>query len=117
MGLSDAGKNIMLNAWGAVAVWLSLHDGDPGTTGVNEITGGSPAYARQQGAWDPASGGVITLAGAETFDVPAGADVTHFGAWSAVSGGTFYGGGATAPESFTGQGTYTLDDTTNFTQS
>ncbi|MFC5744835.1 phage tail fiber protein [Actinomadura rugatobispora] len=117
MGLSPAGKNVMLDAWGAVAVWLSLHDGDPGTTGANELAGGSPAYARQLGAWDPATGGVITLAGSETFDVPASSDVTHFGAWSVVSGGTFYGGGVVSlPESFNGQGIYILDDTTSFTQ-
>ena len=116
MGLSNAGKNTALDAVAAVGQWLSLHHADPGSTGTNELTGGSPAYARQQGVWDPASGGVLTLAGPEVFDVPASSNVTHYGVWSAVSGGTFYGGGAvSATETFTGQGTYTLDDTTNIT--
>jgi hypothetical protein len=116
VALTDAAKNLMLDELATVAVWFSLHDGDPGLTGANEITGGTPAYARQQGVWDSAAAGVLGLAGDETFDVPASADVTHFGVWSAVSAGTFYGGAElSAPESFTGQGTYTLDDTATIT--
>jgi hypothetical protein len=116
VALTDAAKNLMLDELATVAVWVSLHDGDPGLTGANEITGGSPSYARQQAVWDPAAAGVLSLAGPETFDVPASADVTHYGVWSAVSAGTFYGGATLSPpESFTGQGTYTLDDTANVT--
>lgn len=109
MPASDAAAAVMLDAVGAVAVWISLHSSDPGTTGANELAGGTPAYARQEGAWDPASGRVIALSGAETFDVPGPSSVAFFGTWDASSGGTFYVGGAlSAVENYTGQGTYVL---------
>jgi hypothetical protein len=46
-------KNLMLDALGAVALRLALHTGDPGAadTAANEVTGGSPAYARKAIAW------------------------------------------------------------------
>ena len=47
MPYSTLGKNAMLDALGALAVFVSLHDGDPGESGANEIAGGSPAYARK----------------------------------------------------------------------
>jgi len=46
MGYVAAAKNLMLDALGAVAVYVSLHTDDPGTIGSNEVSGGSPAYAR-----------------------------------------------------------------------
>lgn len=111
MGLSNNGKNVMLDALGAVAVWASLHTADPGTTGASEVTGGSPAYARKAITWNAASGGALDNNANPTFDVPAGVTVSHYGLWSAVSGGTFYGGNAlSASESFTGQGQYNMTD-------
>ena len=108
MALSTTGKNTALNAIASAATWFSLHTADPGTTGANEVTGGSPAYARQQGTWSPPSGGVLSMAAAETFDVPT-ATIAYYGVWSAASGGTFYGGGAlSASEVFAAQGTYQL---------
>jgi hypothetical protein len=101
----------MLDALAAVAVYVSLHTGSPGTNGANEVSGGSPAYARKAMTWNAASGGGLDNSNAPVFDVPAGTTVSHFGLWSASSGGTFYGGDAlSASESFTGQGTYTLND-------
>lgn len=114
MPLSNAGKEVMLNAFGAQAVYFSLHSTDPGTSGTGEIVGGSPAYARQLGAWAAASADQMSMAGAETFDIPGGGtSVGWFGAWDAVSGGTFLGGGAlSATEVFNSQGTYTLTNAT-----
>jgi len=63
---------------------LSLHTAFPGTTGTNEVTGGS--YARQAVTFGAASAGVRTLSAAATADVPAG-NVAWAGLWS--SGGTF----------------------------
>lgn len=41
--------------------YISLHTGDPGTTGANEATGGSPAYARKLTTWAAgASDGLVT---------------------------------------------------------
>lgn len=75
----------------ALGAYISLHTADPGTTGASEATGGSPAYARKQTTW---SGGASdgTVAGSQvTFDVPAGT-YTHFGVWTAATGGTYIGG-------------------------
>ena len=111
-GLSTNGKNVALNGIGAVGLYVSLHTADPGTTGASEVTGGSPAYARKAVTWAAASGGSMSLTAGVTFDVPA-ATVTHFGVWSAVSAGTYYGGGAlSASETFAAQGTYQLTNAT-----
>lgn len=84
--------------------FISLHTSDPGTTGTGEATGGSPAYSREETTW---SGGASdgSVPGSEvTFDAPA-ATYTHFGIWTAVSGGTFVGGGAlNAPATLGAQG-------------
>lgn len=92
MPLVTAGYNALLSGGlSNVAVWASLHTGDPGTTGVNEATGGSPAYARKAITWAAVSAGQITTATtAQLFDVPAGT-YYHIGLWSASTVGTFYG--------------------------
>lgn len=90
MPLTDAGRNASLDGLAAVAGFASLHSGDPSTTGANELTGGSPAYARKAITYAAASGGQRSNSAALTFDVPA-ATVTHVGLWSAVTAGTFYG--------------------------
>ena len=84
MGLSNNAKNDMLDALGAEALWVSLHDGDPSTTGANEISGGSPAYARKAIAWNSAASGSMddSTNGVE-LDVPAGTTVSYVGLWSA----------------------------------
>ena len=112
-GLSANGRNVGLNAIGAVGLYVSLHTADPGTSGTSEVTGGSPAYARKAVTWAAASGGSMALNAGVTFDVPAGTTVTHFGVWSASTSGTYYGGGAlSASESFGAQGTYNLTTAT-----
>jgi hypothetical protein len=79
-------KNLML---GALAVdFLSAHDGYPGLTGANEISGGAPAYARKAVTFGAAAGGVRTTSGAVTFDIGAGKTVRWVGAWQA---GNFVG--------------------------
>jgi hypothetical protein len=105
---SDLGKNAMLNALGAVAVFVSIHTDDPGTNGANEVTGGSPAYARKAMTWGAASGGVMAHSAAPTFDVPAGTTVKYVGMFSASTAGTFYGADDVTNEVYGAQGTYTL---------
>jgi len=47
-GFRDASVHAMLDLeLPAGSASLSLHSGDPGSTGANEISGGSPAYARK----------------------------------------------------------------------
>jgi hypothetical protein len=78
---------------------VGLHDGDPGAAGTdNEASGGSPAYARLDPAWDaagdegalgvtqPATAGIAW--GYVEFDVPAGA-WTYLSFWG--TGDVFLG--------------------------
>ncbi len=109
MGYTVAGKNYMLEAIGGVALYASLHSGDPGDTGANEISGGAPAYARKAITWGTASGGVKNHSNQPVFDVGSGVAVRYVGIWSAVSGGTFYASGQVTTRSFSAQGTYTLE--------
>lgn len=81
MSLTVAAKNTMLNA--LTIDTASLHTAFPGLTGANEVTGGSPAYARQAVTFGAAAGGTRALSAAVTFNVPA-TTVRWFGFW--VSG-------------------------------
>lgn len=62
----------------------SLHSAFPGVTGSNEITGGSPAYARKAISMGAASGGVRSLVSAVTFDLPA-STVRWVGFWNSTA--------------------------------
>ncbi len=113
MPYTNAGKNLMLDALRGVApgvsvAYASLHTASPGEAGANELTGGSPAYARKAVTFGAASGGAIAATNQPVFDVPGGTTVTHVGFWSAVSGGTFLGYADVTDETFASQGTYTL---------
>lgn len=94
------------------ALTASLHTADPGTTGASEVTGGSPAYARQTITWaDGSTDGVVT--GVATFDVPTGTTVTYVALWGASN--VFKDKALVADAVFTSQGMYQL--TLTFTQS
>jgi len=74
--LTTYAQNLM---WDALNIThASLHSGYPGTTGLNELSGGS--YARQSPSAPGASGGVRTL-GSRTYAVPA-STVRWEGYWS-----------------------------------
>jgi len=85
-------------------VYVSLHTGDPGDTGANEVSGGG--YARVavpvgDASWfAPVAVGNevqrITNVNAITFPVPTGANwgtVAFFGIWDAAVGGNYWEGG------------------------
>lgn len=90
-----ATKNSRLN--GVTYTQASLHDGFPGSTGANEITGGG--YARQNVTINAASGGQRALNAAVSFTVDA-ETIRWIGFWNA---GTYLecapNGGAT-PKNF-----------------
>lgn len=109
MALNDAAKNIGLDAIGDAILFMGLHNGDPSTTGANEIAGGSPAYARQPIDFNAAATGNLDSSLQPTFDVPA-TTVQYVSYWSAVTGGIFYGSKAVTNEVFAAQGQYTIDD-------
>ena len=105
-------KNAMLdNAFPSGSASLSLHSGDPGETGLNELSGGSPAYARKTVTLTAASAGTKTYStGVVTFDVAAGGTAAYVGVWIS---GTFKGS-FKLPSSvfYTAQGTYQLQPIT-----
>lgn len=79
---------------------ISLHTGDPGTTGASEASAGN--YARVEvnarsgssPAWDNPDSLALTHVGAITFPQGGGdAAVTHFGLYDASSSGNFIRGG------------------------
>jgi hypothetical protein len=79
--------------------FISLHDGDPGETGANEIVGGS--YGRQQTSFAAASGGAVSSDAAANYtDMPecksggANGQLSHVGVWDAETNGNFLWGGA-----------------------
>lgn len=111
-------KNASLNtlrntAHAAIAqTYASLHTADPSTTGTNEVTGGSPAYARKAINFNAASAGSMGSSNAPVFDVPASTTVAYVGFWDAATTGNFLGAAAVTSEVFASQGTYTVTSAT-----
>lgn len=103
-------RNAMLDALGALITKVALHTGDPGAANAadNEVTGGSPAYARQSIAWGAAAAGSMSdSTNGAVFNVPAGTTVTWISFWN--TGGTVrYLKKQVTSEAFGAQGTYTL---------
>lgn len=108
MRFSATAKNRMLDALdesggaGVGATHGSLHTAYS-SSGANEVTGGSPAYARKSATWAAASSGSKATSASMVFDVPASTTVRWVGFWDAVSAGNFLGmtpnGGGT-PQAF-----------------
>lgn len=106
MSLATASKNTALDA--VSMTYASLHTGDPGDTGINEVTGGSPAYARQAITLDAAAAGARAASTQPTFDIPASTTVTYLGLWDAETDGNYRGSIVLPSETFTLQGVYQL---------
>ncbi len=117
MPFSTSGKNLMLNAFKGTnpavsAAYASLHSSIPDDTGSNELSGGSPAYARKAIAWNAAASGSMDKDATDpVFDVPASTTVMFAGFWSAITVGTFLGYAPINGGSVKGAGT--ADATTN----
>lgn len=80
-------------------------------TPLNEISGGSPAYARKEILFNaPVDGSMDDSTNGAVFDIPAGATVDYASFHSAVTAGTVLAIDRVTSESFAGQGTYTLTD-------
>ncbi len=82
---TTTGRNNMLGAIGIT--YASLHSGLPGNTGANEISGGSPAYARKAVTFAAAAAGARAQTGSAAFDVPASTTVRFVAFWDALTGG------------------------------
>lgn len=112
--LMENARHIGLDAIVAASDWVSLHTDDPGTSGLNEVSGGSPAYARLQGTFAAASNGVRVLSSDLSFNVPGSTTIAWVGVWSAQTGGTFRGKHQVTSETFASQGNYIVKATDTF---
>lgn len=100
MGLIDAVKEDLTaavtrdtSALITAAVWVSLHSANPGSTGLNEITNGTGAQARQLATFSASPGGGVDESNvALTFTVAGGNLAYWYGFWDAETGGDFIGG-------------------------
>jgi hypothetical protein len=104
--LNDAVTEIITTLGGK---YISLHTGSPGTTGLNEVSGG--AYARVATTWGAVSAGAST--GTQvTINVPGSTTISYWGIWTAGSGGTYVDGGILpASQAYGSSGTYLLTPT------
>lgn len=113
-----AQKDALANAYAAAAPYGGLASADPGSTGAatNELTGGSPAYARKPLNWSTANG-TGQVSGSATFDVPPGGNAAwFFVASSNVAGAaTVRDTSDVIDQTFASQGTYAV--TATYTQS
>lgn len=110
MGLNATALNLMLDAFGVAADYVSLHTDVVGSGNTSEVSGGSPAYARKAHTWNAAAAGAMDNSNQPVFDIPAGTTVRRLGFQSDVTAGTYYGDAELTDEVFAGQGTYTLTD-------
>lgn len=71
------------------AVWAAIHTGDPGASGVTAASAGSTS--RVQLTLGSASGGAISLSGAQPYWTNSGTTetITHVSLWSAQTAGSF----------------------------
>lgn len=101
MPYTTAGLNAAADGVAAAGTRISFHTADPGATGTSEVSGtGRPATT-----WGAASNG--SRAGSQvSAPIPGGTTVTHWGIFSAATGGTFlFGAALTASETFGSAGT------------
>lgn len=91
--LPAASADTGLDAIFTGTMYLSLHTATPGTTGTSEATGGS--YARQLITFSVSASGSKTSSDLQTFsNMPAETGgIPYFGIWTAVTAGTYLGGG------------------------
>lgn len=112
MGLSSAGEVVGLNAILA-GRFISLHTGDPGNTGANEVSATGTAYARQAASFGNSGGNPTSAKNLALIQFAAATaswgTITYFGVWDAVTSGNFLGFGAvTVPK------TVSIDDVVRY---
>ena len=85
---TTACRNLMLDANGTTHV--SAHSAYS-ASGANEISGGSPAYARKAISYGAAASEAKSASTSPVFDIPAAATVRFIGRWTAITARTFLG--------------------------
>lgn len=92
MWMSTSAKNLALDTVLDAVTHMSVHSDVPDDTGSNEISGGSPAYARKAIDWDAAALGSKSKDATDpVFDIPAGTTAAFYGLWTAITAGSFRG--------------------------
>ena len=76
--------------------YVSLHSGDPGYTGANEITAGGFSYSRKSVTAGAASGRATDNTNTLTWTNMPAVTVSYVGVWDASSSGNFLWGGQLA---------------------
>lgn len=91
------------------ATYVSLHTGDPGDNGANEVTAGGNAYARQSVTFaSPSNKASSNTADLSWVNMPA-VTITHIGIWTLSSSGVFWWGGPLSTQKTTTAGdTFTI---------
>ena len=91
MPLSTASADDLLDYWGSTyGKYISLHSAWS-ATGGNELSGGSPAYARLAASWSSAASNSKALSGTPySFNAPASSTVAFIGFWDALTSGNFH---------------------------
>jgi hypothetical protein len=107
MGFSVTARNQALD--GITVDRVSLHSGDPGTTGANYISGGGKQAATFNAA---ASGERVLNADVSFSSLGANQAVTHYGAWLAAGDVFKFGAALTGDQEANAAGEYTLKGTT-----
>lgn len=121
MAATNAFKQAVADAVGALGATISLHSADPGTNGANELAGGG--YAKKQTVWGAAviTGGNAVITGStQRFDVEANDAALWYGVWSGTPGspGSFrYGRPLTPGVTINSAGNGQVDVTPTFTYS
>jgi hypothetical protein len=107
-GITSPLANDMLIRAQSYALFISLHNSDPGNTGAGELTVGAN-YARRAALWAAPASGKLPLTGPVHMSVNAASSIGFYGLWNQQSLGTFAGGSSlTAVEVFAAAGTYTV---------
>lgn len=111
-GITQGTANTALAAVSSYAIFISLHQGDPATTGANEISLSS--YSRFPASWQaPTSGQLKLIAAGVPVAVPGVCSISHFGFWTQKSLGAYGGNGSfTTCEVFVNPGTFTVQSLT-----
>ena len=110
-------RNAMATAYGVAAPNGSLFSADPGTAdaATNELTGGSPAFARKALSWGaPAASAIVSAP--TVFDCASGSSVGYFGVCNTLTlaAATVRDSVIVTTQAFASQGTYTV--TATYTQ-
>jgi hypothetical protein len=107
MAFSTTARNQALD--GITCDRVSLHSGDPGTTGANLIVGGG----KQAATFNAAANGERVLNADVAFtSLGASQAVTHFGVWLAAGDVFKCGAALTGDQAANAAGEYTLKGTT-----